>query len=369
MPALTRGEVSDCSSPKLDVFMRDGTGVPVNVAELSFQIFEKVTTPGTPIQVFPAAAGTRQVVNLNACPAGDRVNTGRYVAVWTAPLNAVIGTWEVRWFTRLTAGSPEQTFAEEFEVLSSATLGAGDTYISVSDVRASGLNQNPPDDGTIQSAICLWQQVLERVTRQWFRPIATSFYLDGTDSDALHLPVPIISVDELRINDDNTALDPGRYRVYNSIILPDDRKNPRIKLVDSFGYQRDIYTAPDRTRRSRFHKGRQNQFISGVFGYVEADGSTPEMIRRALLKLVIKALATPLVPGTGTGLIPPPLTSGVVSEEWTDGHKIKYQISGGELKPRAPGLSGLIDDPEVQMIVKLYKSPIGMATPANPTWT
>lgn len=368
MPALTRGEVSSCSSPKLDVFMKDGSGVPINVSELSFQIFEKVTSPGTPIQVFPAGVGTRQSVNLNACPAGARIDTGRYAAIYTVPLNALIGTWEIRWFTKLTSTSPEQTFAEEFEVLSSVALGAGDTYISVSDVRAAGVNMDPPDDATIQSAICLWQQVLERVTRQWFRPIATSFRLDGTDSDALHLPVPIISIDELRINDSEDALGADRYRVYNGTLLPDDRKNPRIKLRDNWGYQRDIYTAPDRTSRARFFKGRQNQYVSGVFGYVEPDGSTPAMIKRALLKLVIKALATPLVGGGSSGLIPPPLTSGVVSEEWTDGHKIKWQISGGELKPKAPGLSGLIDDPEVQMIVKLYKSPIGMAAPANPTW-
>lgn len=367
MPALTRGESSSCSNPKLDVFMKDGSGSLVNVAELSFQIFEKVTTPGVPIQVYPVAIGTRQSVNLNACPIGDRIDTGRYVALYTVPLSALIGTWEIRWFTRLTLAAPEQTFAEEFEVLSSATLGAGDTYISVSDVRAAGVNVNPPDDATIQVSICLWQQVLERVTRQWFRPIATSFRLDGTDSDALHLPVPIISISELRINDNDDPLDPDRYRVYNGTILPDDRKNPRIKLRDSWGYQRDIYTAPDRSSRSRFFKGRQNQYVSGVFGYVEPDGSTPALIKRALLKLVIKDLSTPLVAGTG-GLLPPPLTTGVVAEEWTDGHKLKYQISGGELKPRAPGLSGLIDDPEVQMIVKLFKSPIGMAAPANPTW-
>lgn len=367
MPALTRGEISDCANPKLDIFTKDGSGVPVNVAELSFQIFEKVTTPGTPIQVYPAVSGARQSVNLNACTTGDRVDTGRYVAVYTVPLDAVIGTWEVRWYAKLTSGSTEQTFFEEFEVLSSATLGAADTYIAVSDVRAAGANANPPDDGTIQASICLWQQVLERVTRQWFRPITTSFYLDGTDSDTLHLPVPIISIDELRLNGSEDALDSGRYRVYDGIVLPDDRKNPRIKLIDSMEYKRDIYTAPDRYSRSRFFKGRQNQYVSGTFGYVEADGSTPLPIKRALLKLVLRDLGNPLVPGT-SGLIPPPLTSGVVSEEWTDGHKIKYQVSGGELKPRAPGLSGLIDDPEVQMIVKLYKSPIAMATPANPSW-
>lgn len=366
MTALIRGESSDCGNPKLDVFMRDGTGNPVNVSSLSFQIFEKVTTPGTPIQIFPAGAGAKEVVNLNACPAGARVSQGRYHADYTVPLTTPIGTHEVRWFVKLTASAPEQSFFEEFEVLSEASLLAGNFYISIADVRAAGLNNQAISDSAIQSSICLWQQILERTTRQWFLPFETSFYLDGTDSDALHLPVAIISISEVRLNDDPNALDPGSYRVYNGRRLPDDRKNPRIKLTDPI--RRDIFTGTH-AGRPKFRSGRQNQYIAGVFGYVEPDGSTPEPIKRALLKLVIKDVSLPLV-SDPTGMIaPPPLTTGLVSEEWTDGHKIKYQLSGGPSKARAPGLSGLIDDPEVQMIIKLYKSPIAMATPAGPSWS
>lgn len=366
MPALTRGEVSDATNPKLDVFMKDSAGTYINVSELSFQIFEKVTTPGTPIQIYPSSG--RQVVDLNPTPTGDRLATGHYVAEYTVPTNALIGTWEIRWFTRYLPTSPEQYFAEEFEVLSEASASSDDLYISVADVRAAGVATDPPDDATIFASIQLWQQVLERVTRQWFRPITIDLYLDGTDSDTLHLPVPIISVSALYINEDPVVLEPTRYRVYNGQLLPDDRKNPRIKLIDAFGYQRDIYTAPDRTRRSRFHMGRQNQRIKGVFGYVELDGSTPAPIKRALLKLVVSDLLRPLIPGTGSGLTPPPITAGILREEVTDGHSIRFDVPGGDLKARAPGLSGLINDPEVQMIVKLYKSPLGMATPPNPTW-
>lgn len=367
MPAMTRGEESNGDNPKLDVFMKNSGGSRVNVAELSFQIFEKVSTPGTPVQVYPSSG--RQTVNLNPYPTGGRLDTGHYVADYEVPLTALIGTHEVRWFSRYLPASPEQYYAEEFEVLSDATLSSGDMYISVADVRAAGLNANPPDDATVFASILLWQQVLERCTRQWFRPIPCEFYLDGTDSDALHLPVPIISISQLRINTDTSALAPERYKVYDGRQLPDDRKNPRIKLVDTWGYERDIYTASDRTSRSRFFRGRQNQFIKGVFGYVEPDGSTPALIKRAMLKLVIGDLSNPLVPGAGSGLTPPPITMGIVREEVTDGHSIKYDVAGGDIKARAPGLSGLINDPEVQMIIKLYKAPIGMATPANPTWT
>lgn len=367
MPAMTRGEESNGDNPKLDVFMKNSANTPVNVAAVSFQIFEKVSTPGTPVQVYPSSG--RQAVNLNPYPTGGRLDTGHYVADYEVPFDALIGTHEIRWYSQYLPTSPEQFYAEEFEVLSDASISSGDLYISVADVRAAGLNANPPDDASIFASIMLWQQVLERVTRQWFRPIACEFYLDGTDSDTLHLPVPIISVSALKINTDTVALSTNRYRVYAGRQLPDDRKNPRIKLVDTWGFERDIYTTSDRTSRSRFFKGRQNQFIKGVFGYVEQDGSTPALIKRAMLKLVIADLANPIVPGTGSGITPPPITAGIVREEVTDGHSIKYDTVGGDFKPRAAGLSGLINDPEVQMIVKLYRAPIGMSTPANPTWT
>ncbi len=368
MVALIRGEIVDCSNPKIDVFIRDGNALPVDVSELSFQIFEKVTTPGTPIQIHPATAGDRATVDLSPCPTGDKISTGRYHASYTIPTGTPIGTHEVRWFTKLTPSANEQTFAEEFEVLSEAAILPDNFYISISDVRAAGLTADPPTDATIQASICLWQQILERATRQWFVPISITMLLDGTDSDALHLPIPIISISEVKLNNDDDALDVDKYRVYNGTRLPDDRRNPRIKLIDTFNERRDIFTAPIRTSRSRFRKGRQNQSVTGVFGYVEPNGATPEPIKRALLKLVLKDVQSPLVPDASNPIAPPPLTTGLVKEEWTDGHKIKYQISGGELKPRAPGLAGLIDDPEVLMIIKLYKGPIGMAAPANPSW-
>lgn len=365
MAALSRGEVSDCSNPKLDVFMKDTNGIAIDVSELSFQIFEKVTTPGIPIQVFPPSG--KEAVDLSLCPTGDKITTGRYHASYTVALDEPIGTHEIRWFTKLTPAAPEQTFAEEFEVLSEAVISPKDTYVSVAEVRAVGLNSDPPSDGAIQSEICTWQAFLERATRQWFRPIATEFFLDGTDSDALHLPVPIISIDEIRINDEEEALDVRHFRVYDGILLPDDRKNPRIKLVDTFANRRDIFTGPDRAFRNRFRKGRQNQFVKGTFGYVEANGAPPLLIKRALIKLVIEKLGVPLVEDPSNPVNPPPLVTGMVKEEWTDGHKLKYEISGGALKARAPGLAGITNDPEILRIITLYKAPIGMATPANPS--
>lgn len=241
-------------------------------------------------------------------------------------------------------------------------------YVSVEDIRALGITVEMASDPVVLQAIKTWQQFIERATRQWFYPLELEMWVDGTDSDAIHFGVPAISISELRINGDTAALNPSYYRVYNNLISPADRQNPRVKLVDSFTGNRDIYTAPMKDGRLQFRFGRKNQYIKGVFGYVEPDGSVPYLIVRALTLLVIEKLTKPLfIDPANPPAMPPPLMSGIVLEEWTDGHKIKYAQSGGELKSRAPGLAGITDNPEVLGILKLYKAPIGVATPNNPS--
>jgi hypothetical protein len=368
MPALSRGESSSCSNPKLDLFTKVN-GVLADIAVLEFQVFEKVTTPGTPIQVYPTTPGTRQSVDAsNLCPVGGKISTGHYHADYTVPPGEITGTHEVRWFFRLTPSAPEQQFFEEFEVLAAPQPFADDTYISVADVRAAGVNSNPPTDSAIQASICLWQSFIERATRQWFRPIALELYADGTDSDALHFGVPIISIDELRINDETSPLDPSHYRVYNATQYPADRQNPRIKLRDEFEQHRDIYTAPMGYGRTIFRKGRQNQYVKGTFGYVEADGSAPPLIKHALTKLVVEKLAKPVVPGSNGNVLVPPILQGIILEEETDNHRVRYAQAGGTLKARAPGLAGITSDQEILDIIRLYKAPIGIATPSNPSY-
>lgn len=242
------------------------------------------------------------------------------------------------------------------------------TYITIADIRALGITIPMASDATVQAAIDTWQQFIERVCRQWFYPLELVLSLDGTDSDAIHFGVPAISISELRLNGDSVALNPSYYRVYsNNSAYPADRQNPRIKLIDSG--QRGIYTAPMKDGRLQFRFGRQNQYIKGMFGYVEADGSTPLLIKRALTKLVVEKLSTPVfVDPMNPPVVQPPLVTGVILEEWTDGHKIKYAQAGGELNPRAPGLAGITNDPEVLGILRLYKAPIGVATANNPSF-
>jgi hypothetical protein len=241
-------------------------------------------------------------------------------------------------------------------------------YITIQDIRDLGITVSQASDKLVLNTIKTWQQFIERACRQWFYPLELIMELDGTDSDAIHFGVPVISISELRLNGDSAPLNPRYYRIYNNLSSPGDRQNPRVKLIGAENGNRDIYTAPMKDGRLQFRHGRKNQYIKGVFGYVEADGTTPLLIVRALTKLVVEKLTKPVyVDPMNPPVTAPPLMSGVIVEEWTDGHKIKYAQSGGEVKPRAPGLAGITDDPEVLGILRLYKAPIGVATPNNPS--
>jgi len=364
---LAQGEEN--AIDRLNWFLTLG-GIKFNAFEVGFRILD--ITGGLPgAQVFPVAAGTYEDVTN----APGRFDDGSYYAYdngsgvgWTVPIAETLGLHRIEWRWKDTSSSSYQFGTEDFTVVAFGSSTAGDPlYTTVAEVRAAGVG-DPPDDATILASLRLWQAFLDRACRQWFFDKELELFVDGTDSDALHFGVPIISVEELEINlgtDGNGYTMPtNEYAVYNERRYPPSRHNPRIKLIDRFAGERDIFTASDSYSRRRFFKGRRNQRIKGHFGFVEEDGSTPLLIKRALLLLVVEKLAKPPIPITDSTLIPP-ILSGVITEEWTDGHKLKYAQSGGTTRPRAPGLTGITDNQEVLNIIKLYKAPIGIATPAH----
>jgi hypothetical protein len=239
------------------------------------------------------------------------------------------------------------------------------SYVTVQQVRDAGLTVAMiPDDADVQAAIDLWQAFIERATRQWFEERPATLDVDGTDSDTIHFPVPVISVSAVYLNNSADALDTSYYRVYNNrTAYPDDRKNPRLKLIGPDSH-RDIFNQPLMFGSLRFRKGRQNQRIIGTWGYTEEDGSVPLLIQRALIKLVIEKIG-PIIPGPAGPGVPPVVPTGLLVEERTDDHSRKWQAAGGSTKARPGGLLGITNDPEVLRIIQLYKAPTAMATPAH----
>jgi hypothetical protein len=221
------------------------------------------------------------------------------------------------------------------------------------------------DDATVTAAIAAWTQAIDRMTDPFFESRAATVDLDGTDSDTLHFGVPVITVTEIKANNSNTALDPSLYRVYNRREAPnDDRRNPRIKLVRDDD-NRDIFDSPITHGRLLFRKGRQNQQVTGTFGFTEQDGSVPFLIQHALALLVVEKLVTPVLPDPANPMPALENARGPILEELTDGHKLKFQARGGTTKAAPRGLRGITENTEIHDIIRLYKAPLRMATPAN----
>jgi len=328
--------------------------------EVGFQIWD--VTAGQPgSQVFPATPGDWEDVTN----APGKFSVGSYYAYdnanaqgWTPSIAEPLGPHLIKWRWKITAASPYQASQQEFDVLVESAGGSADFYCTVQDIRDEGVTVAQADDDKVLDYIETFEQFIDRACRQWFKPKTLTFSWDGDDTDTAFFGVPIISISSLKINDSSSDLDTSDYRVYSEAGHPDDRFNPRIKLY--YG-GRDLF-AGYRGRR-QFLRGRQNQQVTGIFGFVEScNQQTPKLIRRALIKLVVDKLLTPINP---TQSMPTPPAMGPVVEEWTDGHKLKYASSSGVASSRRPGLSGITSDQEVLDILKLYRGPIGIATPAD----
>ena len=229
--------------------------------------------------------------------------------------------------------------------------------ITVSDVRKeSGVKEAEVPDSRIVEKITWAEALIERHTMQWFESRSLDFYMDGTGSRTLFLPVPIISVTALYVNDDFTnALDSDSYVVYNRTSPFDDRRNPRIKLKSKSW---DLFSTVG--KEGIFSRGEQNQRVVGTFGFVESDGSTPSRIKYACLKLVLKNLKP--VAGTGsqhTGSGAPDVASssiGFKTFEAVDDHQVSYSVP--KMGTISAGTVRATGDPEIDSILSEYRSPL-----------
>ena len=363
MPALARGQEN---TPSIINWFTTVNGVLTDMYEVGFQIWDIAAgLPGT--QIFPTTPDDWETISGTA----GHYSVGHYYAYdagnaqgWTPELTATVGTHRVKWRWKASIASPYQSDAEDFEVLVQSAGSSADTYISVDDVRAEGVLEADHPDDKVLAYIETWQQFMDRACRQWFNARSMILSINGNESSTLFFGVPIISIEYVKINNMDQQLDSQLYRVFSGIDAEQDhRRNPKLQLIGPDFYP-NIYTQPVTWGELRFRKGVQNQEIKGIFGFVETNGSTPKLIQRALLKLVIEKLNSPIYSSTGQGPSVPPVLGAVLKEK-TDGHSIEYGHPGGEVGKRRPGLSGITSDPEILDIIKMYRAPIGVATPAH----
>lgn len=284
---------------------------------------------------------------------------GTYAEITAAPTRVTLVAGTPSYYFDDTAGDSTYWYKVSYyhstnlieSGLSAAIQGSGGGYATLAEIRAGGVTVAMADDATVIASIAMWQQFIDEATGQWFNSRDLDFKIDGTDAGVLWLKPPIISVSALYVNGDfATALNSDYYVVYNNLGngVRDDRKDPKITTSD-LGSD-DLFTRMGWA--GRFVKGRKNQRIVGAFGYVEADGSTPKLIKRAVQKMVVKTLSAsnPLSPGASP--------AGPLIGETTDGHTVRYasMVSGRKL-----GTIGITGDPEVEAIIQMYRSAPAMA--------
>lgn len=233
-----------------------------------------------------------------------------------------------------------------------------DSYASVEDLTDQGL-PDTVSEAEAQRLLLLASQMVEKYTRNFFREETGTFVLDGNNGYILHLPVPIISITSLFINNSSVELNTDYYRAYTGRIYPtDDRRNPKIELRRASDAS-SIFTVA--TTIERFLKG-QDQTIIGTFGYLEPDNTVPAAIHEAVMILAIQHIA-PLYLTYGGSLPGTAGTTGPVKKEKTDDHEKEWHnIVTGQQSD-----DGLWP-PIVKALLKPYRAPRAIAV-TDVRWT
>jgi hypothetical protein len=358
MPALARGQASNCSNPALDLFTAVN-GVLTDVAVLEFQIFD-VSDPAkelVPVQVYPVTAGERAAVVVGTlCPTGDKVSTGRFVARWTPGLSEPLGTHQVRWFFKLTGTSPEQTYREEFEVLPEATATSDVGYCFVADLRAEGVTVEQATDEQLLAIIARASRFIDKCTARYFEPRSRTIKLDGTGGSILFFDQPIIAIDSVIEN--GAAVSSDEFAVYNrhlsqELLRPDDRENPKIEFSVSSSYS---FTQTRATTR-KWARGQQNVEIAGVFGYTDPDppsttGKTPDLIRRCCVMLSFRDVGQLSDPDGRFAT----RERHRISEERTRDQSYRLGPGRADLAMQGRGPTPWTGDPDIDQILDLYRA-------------
>ena len=223
-------------------------------------------------------------------------------------------------------------------VLQINTTGAA-TKIVNGDAEVLHSDSVPKARGELE--ILAQMEFIDQWTRQWFEPRSKTIRLEGKNSNVVFLRVPIISISEIRLNDTVDAADLTQFEIYTGV---DNRRNPRIKLRSGV---RNIFTA---TLGRTFRRATYSEF-DGSYGFVEEDGSTPLLIKKATLILTANHLKVPA--GAGSSLA----GVGAKKREKVDLHETEY-FQPDDVSGAASGaISG---DIEVDRILRMYRGPTGI---------
>lgn len=188
---------------------------------------------------------------------------------------------------------------------------------------------------------------IDEKTGQFFNKRTGTFDLEGSNTPVLFLPVPVIEITKLMINGSvelTEGVDEDFVAFKGRRSPQDDRRNPRIKL--SIGRGRDSIFSGKFTNRVFLKDALTN--IEGSFGFLEYDGSTPQLIKKAVLILVSKDIHVPSTSSSSSSQIGP------LKKIKVDIHEKEFF----ELKSETENDAGSTGSSEVDRIVAMYRSPI-----------
>ena len=190
------------------------------------------------------------------------------------------------------------------------------SYCTVEDIRAEGISKEDYSDEELEGLIALSCEFIDR-TGQWFELRDKAIRLDGRGGKNLILPVFLYEADYVKIGLEEI----DDYVLYNRM---EDRAYPKI------------------FRCSCWPKGRLNIEVSGKWGYVEENGTTPPAIKRAAMKLAMYNFPSL----SDSDSQEEKNLRGLLLSETTDGHS--YELSESAVTNSITG------DTEIDQILKSY---------------
>lgn len=188
---------------------------------------------------------------------------------------------------------------------------------------------------------------IDEKTGQFFNKRPALVALEGNNSPTMWFPVPIIDISKLLINSTEQELFPGQDRDFIQFIgraePQDDRRNPRIKL--NVGRGRDSIFIGSVTSRI-FSKDTLTE-ITGDFGFLEPDGSTPPGIVKATKMLASKEINSPSTSASATS------GQGPIKRRKVDLHEEEFfEIRSSTSRGSLSGIA------EVDQIMATFRTPI-----------
>ena len=288
-----------------------------------------------------AGRGSASVINLTAKAA---TTLPEHTFTFSSSGVPVIGDWLVQ-------GSE----ASDIVAVAGSVITVRDAT-NINNGSAKFVNFNPPLlasdlDKLIEEAM----DFIDLATRQWFNKRDLTLRFEGNNTEITFLGVPVIEVTSINLNgrDLFTSTIADHFEVFSGRTYPDERRNPRIKLMRNIQEPNIFALSQGRS----WLRGRMSTVV-GSFGFLEPDGSTPSLIKRATTKLAVMRELRSV--GLWAKDAVTSTDKGPIKREVTDMHEVEYYNPGntdGKTAGQNVG-TGLSGDDEIDDIIAMYRAPI-----------